>query len=84
MNATLVKIGNSRGIRLSKPVIEQCGFERNVEIEVRHRELVIRPCNCPRDGWREAFSRMSECGDDELPEHAAQSNPTWDNEEWEW
>ena len=84
MKATLVRIGNSRGIRLPKPVIEQCGFEDQVEMEVHHHELVIRSSSLPREGWAGAFARMSECGDDELLDHVAETGPTWDEEEWEW
>ena len=84
MKATLVRIGNSRGIRLPKPVIEQCGFENEVEMEVHRRELVIRSSSHPRDGWAGAFARMSEYGDDELLYRVAQTGPTWDEEEWEW
>jgi antitoxin MazE len=84
MRATLVRIGNSRGIRLPKPVIEQCGFEDQVEMEVHHHKLVIRSPSLPRKDWADAFAQMNECGDDELLDHVAESGPTWDEEEWEW
>ena len=84
MKATLVRIGNSRGIRLPKPVIEQCGFADEVEMEVHHHELVIRSSSQPREGWASAFARMSERGDDALLDRVAESGPTWDEEEWEW
>lgn len=84
MKATLVRIGNSRGIRLPKPVIEQCGFEDEVELEVHHHELVIRSSSHPREGWAGAFARMSESGDDELLDRVAETGATWDEEEWEW
>ena len=84
MNATLVKIGNSRGIRLPKPVIEQCGFVDEVELEVFNHELIIRPSNHPRADWHSAFARMGESGDDVLLDRVAEDCPTWDDEEWEW
>jgi antitoxin MazE len=84
MKATLVRIGNSRGIRLPKPVIEQCGFENEVEMEVHHHELVIRSSAQPREGWAGAFARMSASGDDELLDRVAETGPTWDEKEWEW
>lgn len=84
MRAALVRIGNSRGIRLPKPVIEQCGFENEVEMEVHHHELVIRSSSQPREGWADAFARMNESGDDELLDRVAETGPTWDEEEWEW
>ena len=84
MKTTLVRIGNSRGIRLPKPVIEQCGFENEVEMEVHHHELVIRSSSQPREGWAGAFARMAEARDDELLDRVAETGPTWDEEEWEW
>ncbi len=84
MKATLVRIGNSRGIRLPKPVIEQCGFENQVEMEVHNHELVIRSASKPREGWASAFARMSECGDDEILDRVAETGTKWDEEEWEW
>lgn len=84
MKATLIQIGNSRGIRLPKPVIEQCGFEGEVELEVRDQHLIIRSASRPREGWADAFARMSEQGDDELLDIAAEARPAWDEEEWEW
>lgn len=84
MKATLVRTGNSRGIRLPKPVIEQCGFEDGVEMEVHHHELVIRSSSRARDGWHAAFGRMGERGDDELLDCVAEACPTWDKQEWQW
>ena len=84
MKATLVRIGNSRGIRLPKPVIEMCGFDKEVEMVVQHHELVIRSAKHPRAGWAGAFAQMNECGEDKLLDHAAESATVWDEEEWEW
>jgi antitoxin MazE len=84
MITPLVRIGNSRGIRLPKPLIEQCGFKDEVELTVHHRELVIRAPSHPREGWAGAFARMHECGDDELLDRVAEPETTWDEEEWEW
>ena len=84
MKAALVKIGNSRGIRLPKPVIEQCGFENEVEMEVHHRELIIRSARHNREGWDAAFAAMSELEDDKLLDLVAEPGTAWDDEEWEW
>ena len=84
MKAAIIKIGNSRGIRLPKPVIEQCGFEEEVEIEVHDHDLVIRSVNASRKGWDQAFSQMSDRGDDDLLQHEACAGSSWDEEEWEW
>ncbi len=79
MKATIVRIGNSRGIRLPTLVIEQCGFEDGVELKVHHHELVIRASSQPRDGWAEAFARMRECGDDELLDRVAETGSNADS-----
>ncbi len=84
MKTAIVKIGNSRGIRLPKPVIAQCGFENEVEMEVRHHELVIRPTSRTRQGWAIAFAQMGDSGDDKLLDCVAEAGPMWDEEEWEW
>ncbi len=84
MKATIVKIGNSRGVRIPKPVLEQCGLEHEVDMEVHNHELIIRSAHRPREGWSEAFLAMAKRGDDRLVDRVAESGPTWDDEEWEW
>ncbi len=84
MKTNLVRIGNSRGIRIPKPVIEQCGLEDEVEMVVHNNELVIRASATPREGWSATFAKMSEFGDDELLDHVAETSSAWDEEEWEW
>jgi antitoxin MazE len=82
MKASVIKIGNSRGIRIPKPVFAACGFENEVEMEIRDGALVIRSAHRARIGWNEAFQGMAKTGDDALisPEIAS----TWDSEEWQW
>jgi len=84
MKVNLVKIGNSRGIRIPKPVIEQCGFGDEVVMVVQNNELVICSSNTPRAGWNAAFAQMAEIRDDELLDWVAEPPTTWDEEEWEW
>jgi antitoxin MazE len=45
MKARLVQIGNSRGIRLPKPLIEQAGLGEDVELVVRHGGILIEPAD---------------------------------------
>ena len=84
MKASIIRIGNSRGIRIPKPVLDQCRFEDEVEMEVRRNALVIRAARRPREGWSTAFKYMAQHGDDELIDRIAEPGPTWDTEEWEW
>ncbi len=85
MKASLIKIGNSRGLRIPKPVLAACGFENQVEMEVKDRTLIIRSEQKPRSGWNEAFRSMRQHGEDALidPEAISQSSQ-WDENEWEW
>ena len=80
----LVRVGNSRGIRLPKTVIEQCGLRDAVDLDVRDGQLVVRPADRPRLGWEETFSRMAERGDDELLDRESLGPTEWDAAEWEW
>ncbi len=84
MKAKLVRIGNSRGIRLPKAVLEQCGVEDTVELEVQDNRIVIRPAREPRSGWGKAFAAMAEDGDDKLLDADTDLGTEWDKTEWRW
>ncbi len=78
----LIKIGNSRGIRIPKAVAEHLHLADDIEIVIKEDHLEIRPGRKPRDGWADAFRTMVERGDDRLVDIPA---PTvWDKEEWDW
>ena len=66
MKARIVKIGNSRGIRLPKPLVEQAGLGEEVVIEVQGNRLIITPAVRPRTVWAAAFQKMAGRGDDAL------------------
>jgi antitoxin MazE len=83
MKSRIVRIGNSQGIRIPKPVLEQAGLCDEVEIDVRGNTLVIRPARRPREGWDAAFRDMAARGDDALLDRDLPSSK-WDEEEWEW
>ena len=83
MKATIIQIGNSRGIRIPKPVFEQCGFKDEVDLEVHHHELIIRSSRRPREGWSAAFETMAKQGDDQLLDPSP-IDSDWDENEWEW
>jgi antitoxin MazE len=84
MRARLVRIGNSQGIRIPKPLLEQAGLQDEVEIEVEGNRLVIFPLRHPRAGWDEAFQAMARQGDDTLLDGGDLQPTRWDEEEWEW
>lgn len=77
----LVRIGNSRGIRLPKPLIEQAGLEENVQLEVHGNTVVIRALSSTRAGWAEAAADLADTGEGLLDPVA----PTaFDRDEWTW
>jgi antitoxin MazE len=78
----LVRIGNSRGIRIPKVLIEQLGLAGDVELSVQADRLVVRPLRHPREGWDEKAREMHERGDDRMIDDFPPT--TWDLEEWEW
>ena len=84
MKTRIVRIGNSQGIRIPKPLLEQTGLRGEVEILVENNALVIRPIKQPREGWAEAFQEMTRRGEDKLLDSDVPSLTSWDEEEWEW
>ncbi len=80
----IVRIGNSQGIRIPKPIMEQLGFGEEVEMEIFPDQLVVRLPHSPRDGWDAQFKAMAEAGDDVLLDADAQFISDWDETEWEW
>jgi antitoxin MazE len=84
MRARIVRIGNSQGIRIPKPLLEQSGLGEEVEIEVQHQQIIIRAAERPRHGWEAAFRSMAEHEDDALLGPDAVGSSEWDEEEWVW
>jgi len=66
MELPVVKIGNSRGIRLSKTLLEKYNIKDTVDLILEKDHIVIRPLSKPRKGWDEAFKEMNASGDDKL------------------
>ena len=87
MKLAIIKIGNSRGIRLPKAILEQVGFEDSVEIEVRGGEVILRlPEHKPREGWEEQFrAAFEKHGPPEDEELLLGDFPNeFDHTEWTW
>jgi len=83
MKVSIVAVGNSRGVRLPKAVIDQCGFGAEVDMAVEDGRVVLSRVATAREGWAEAFDAMAAAGDGAalLPEDA---NAAWDDAEWRW
>lgn len=77
----IVAIGNSRGVRIPKPLLEQAGLGDEVELHAEEGRIVIAAAARPRAGWAEAAKAAHAGGDDELIETPA---PDFDVEEWVW
>jgi antitoxin MazE len=80
----MIKIGNSRGLRIPKFAIEQLKLGEEVEIEIQPTQLVIRSVHQVRQGWEDQFMVMAANGDDRLLDEEAVTLTSWDDEEWEW
>ncbi len=82
VRARLIDIGNSRGVRIPKNLIEQAGLDEDIEMYVQGRQLVLHSPVSPREGWDEAFHRMAQRGEDRLLD---EPQPTdWEAREWKW
>ncbi len=79
MKARLIRIGNSRGVRLAKPLLEEAGLTDDVEIRAEHGAVIITSVVAPRAGWAEAAAVCEPQGLLDAP-----SATRFDDEAWEW
>jgi len=67
METQIIPIGNSKGIRIPKAILKECGFNGTVSLEVKGGKLIIgKPRRKPREGWAEAAKRCHANEDDKL------------------
>ena len=66
MEATIIKIGNSKGLRLSKTILEKYNIKDKIEVILEMGQIILKPIESPRKNWEEAFKKMNAEGDDEL------------------
>jgi antitoxin MazE len=78
MELSIIRIGNSKGFRLSKTLIEKYNIKDKVEIILKKGYIILKPISTPRKGWETAFKEMNENGDDQLL-----FNDVFDNEDFE-
>ncbi len=85
MKTKLIQIGNSRGVRIPKPFIEESGLSEDIEMVLREGEIILRSAKKVRKGWGEAFERMAEQEDDVLLDRESiEKSGDWDETEWKW
>ncbi len=82
MRIKLVRIGNSRGIRIPKPLLEQAGLSGEVELSLVDSRIVIEAASQPRAGWAEAASDFHARGEDQLLDEVTRTD--FDIDEWDW
>lgn len=81
--AKIVAIGNSKGIRLPKRLIDELNLTDIVELESRDNEIVIRSMAGTHEGWEESAKAMHRLGADRLL--IGDIPPSdWDENEWKW
>lgn len=66
MNVALISIGNSKGIRLSKTILEKYNIQDSLELILEKDCIILKPRSVAREGWEAAFKSMHENGDDQL------------------
>ena len=72
MKISLVRIGNSQGIRIPASVIKQCGFEQTLDLVVKNKSMVVTAAQTDRQAWEEISQMENE------------QNPFDEKGEWEW
>ncbi|WP_341790642.1 hypothetical protein [Rickettsia endosymbiont of Polydrusus tereticollis] len=83
MHAEIIKIGNSKGLRIPQAFLKQCKIRNTVNLTVKNHSLIITHYEEIRDGWEESFSLMAKKKDDYLLDENY-IDPSLDTEEWEW
>lgn len=83
--ATLIRIGNSQGIRIPKIIIDQAQLnDRELNFKITDEGLLIQPLKKPRQGWKKLFKKA------QLVNESDESDKEWleaqlvENEDWEW
>ena len=66
MDISVISIGNSKGIRLTKTILEKYNITDTVELIFEKGYIILKPKQEPRKGWEKSFKKMHQNGDDEL------------------
>jgi antitoxin MazE len=66
METAIIKIGNSKGLRLSKTILEKYNIKDKVEMILEKGQIILKPIDKPRKNWEKAFEKMHQNGDDKL------------------
>jgi len=66
METSIIQIGNSRGLRLSKTILEKYNIKDKVELILEEGQIILRPIESTRENWEAKFKKMADHGDDQL------------------
>ena len=66
MEISIIQIGNSKGFRLSKTILERYNITDKAEMILEKGQIILRPISESRKGWDKAFKKMHEEGEDQL------------------
>jgi len=64
METAIIKIGNSKGLRLSKTILEMYNIKDKVEMILDKGQIILKPIDKPRNDWEKAFKEMRANNDD--------------------
>jgi len=85
MKTKLIRIGNSQGVRIPKPFIEEIGLSEEIEMILKDNQIILRSAEQIRKGWDSDFEKMAKEDDDQLIDKEEVELPsTWDETEWTW
>lgn len=82
MKTRIVRIGNSRGVRIPKPLLEEAGLEDEVNLALGPDGILISPARAVRTGWAEAAALVRERGEAGLLDPPVSTR--FDDTSWEW
>jgi antitoxin MazE len=80
MELSVINIGNSKGIRLSKTILEKYSINDKIELILEKGYIILKPKTEPRKGWEKSFKKMHQNGDDQLLMNDVFEDETF--EEW--
>ena len=80
MKSNLIKIGNSKGVRITSGIIKECELGNEIEIKVVDKKIIIEALKEPRPNWAGSFEKMHKNKEDIL---IAESSNNFDKD-WEW